>query len=112
MIFFNIAAIHTTSSVRLRVIYSLEMTYRSTQLLSHVLFNLATYPSYIEPLREEISAVIKAEGWTKAATESMRKLDSFMKESQRLHGSDAGKSFQIYNSKVLVSLTRPTSLQS
>jgi len=72
LIFFNIAAIHTTSS-----------------LLSHVLFNLATHSSYIEPLREEISAIVKTEGWTQAATQNMRKLDSFMKESQRLHGSDA-----------------------
>lgn len=72
MIWLNIAAIRTTSS-----------------LLTHVLFNLATYGSYIEPLREEISTIVEAEGWNKASIEKMRKLDSFVKESQRVHGSDA-----------------------
>ncbi|KAF5363880.1 hypothetical protein D9756_000065 [Leucocoprinus leucothites] len=72
MIFLNIAAIHTTAS-----------------LLTHVLFNLATYSSYIEPLREEISKIIELEGWNKISIEKMRKLDSFVKESQRLHGSES-----------------------
>lgn len=45
---------------------------------------------YIEPLREEISSIVRTEGWTKAAIDNMQKLDSFIKESQRLHGSDAG----------------------
>ncbi|KAJ3570466.1 hypothetical protein NP233_g4384 [Leucocoprinus birnbaumii] len=72
MIFLNIAAIHTTAS-----------------LLTHVLFNLATYTSYVKPLREEISDIINKEGWTKISMEKLKKLDSFVKESQRLHGSEA-----------------------
>jgi cytochrome P450 len=74
MTFLNIAAIHTTS-----------------KLLAQVLFNLATYTSYIEPLREEISTIIDAEGWNKVSLEKMRKLDSFVKESQRLHGTEASE---------------------
>ncbi|KAJ3551745.1 hypothetical protein NP233_g13020 [Leucocoprinus birnbaumii] len=72
LIWINIASIRTTSS-----------------LLSHVLINLATYTSYIEPLRKEISAIVEAEGWSKSSIERMRKLDSFVKESQRVHGSSA-----------------------
>ncbi|KAJ3570644.1 hypothetical protein NP233_g4261 [Leucocoprinus birnbaumii] len=72
MIFLNIVAIHTTSA-----------------LLTHVLFNLASYVSYIEPLREEIFELVQAEGWSKITLEKMRKLDSFIKESQRVYGTDA-----------------------
>ena len=40
----------------------------------------------MEPLREEDEAVTAADGWTKAAMGKMRKLDSFLKESQRFNG--------------------------
>ena len=39
----------------------------------------------MKPLREEVEEIIKQEGWTKAAIDQMYKLDSFIKESQRLH---------------------------
>jgi hypothetical protein len=68
-------------------------TYPSIQLLTHVLFNLAAYPSYTQPLRDEISSIIQAEGWDKLSIEKMRKLDSFIKESQRLYGTEAGQQF-------------------
>ncbi|XP_006456956.1 hypothetical protein AGABI2DRAFT_78683, partial [Agaricus bisporus var. bisporus H97] len=72
MIFIHFASISTTS-----------------ELLSHVLFSLASYTSYIKPLREEISTIVEAEGWTKSAFDKMRKLDSFIKETQRVHGCSA-----------------------
>jgi len=61
------------------------------KVLTHILFDLATYTSYIEPLREEISVIVEAEGWNKVSMEKMRKLDSFMKESHRLNGSGFGE---------------------
>lgn len=36
-------------------------------------------------MRDEAEAVIEAHGWTKAAMQRMRKIDSFLKESQRLN---------------------------
>ncbi|KAF8955284.1 cytochrome P450 [Flammula alnicola] len=63
----NFAAIHTTSNA-----------------FTHVLYDLAAYPEYVKPMREEIEAVIEAEGWTKVSMGKMRKVDSFIKESQRL----------------------------
>jgi hypothetical protein len=39
----------------------------------------------MKPLREEIEEIIQREGWTKAGLDQMSKLDSFIKESQRLH---------------------------
>jgi hypothetical protein len=48
------------------------------------LYDLAAHPEYVTPMREEVEAVIAAEGWTKAAMGKMRRVDSFVKESQRL----------------------------
>lgn len=56
------------------------------------LYYLAAHPEYIEPLRQEVDMVISQEGWTKAALGKMQKLDSFLKESQRITGLAAGKS--------------------
>ncbi|KAJ7644780.1 cytochrome P450 [Roridomyces roridus] len=63
----NMAAIHTSS-----------MT------VSQTLFDLAFHPEYLQPLREEVETVLNAEGWSKAALNNMVKLDSFMRESQRM----------------------------
>jgi cytochrome P450 len=50
----------------------------------HAFYYLATFPEYIQPLREEVDEVIKSEGWTKTGLDQMHKIDSFIKESQRL----------------------------
>ncbi|KDR68411.1 hypothetical protein GALMADRAFT_231377 [Galerina marginata CBS 339.88] len=63
----NFAAIHTTSMA-----------------LTHILYDLAAYPEYAEPMRQEVENIIKAEGLTKVSVIKMRKVDSFIKESQRL----------------------------
>ena len=56
------------------------------QSISHALLHLAAEPKYIQPLREEVEAIVAAEGWTKAAMGKMWKIDSFLKESQRVNG--------------------------
>jgi len=65
----NFAAIHTTSST-----------------VTQVLYRLLANPEYLEPLREEVDAVIREEGWTKAGIDKMYKIDSFLRETQRLDG--------------------------
>jgi len=55
------------------------------QALTQALFYLALFPEYWKPLRDEVQEALSQEGWTKAALDRMRKLDSFIKESQRLH---------------------------
>ncbi|KAK0493209.1 cytochrome P450 [Armillaria luteobubalina] len=65
----NFAAIHMTS-----------MT------VTIMLFALAAHPEYIQILRDEVETAITAEGTTKAAMGKMHKLDSFVKETQRLYG--------------------------
>ncbi len=54
--------------------------------MTQVLYCLLTHPEYIEPLRQEVDAVISEEGWTKAGLDKMRKLDSFLRETQRFDG--------------------------
>ncbi|KDR83206.1 hypothetical protein GALMADRAFT_239044 [Galerina marginata CBS 339.88] len=63
----NFAAIHTTSNA-----------------FTHILYDLAVYPEYVGPMREEAEAIIEADGWTKLAMGKMHKIDSFIKESGRL----------------------------
>ncbi|KAH7040883.1 cytochrome P450 [Microdochium trichocladiopsis] len=73
------AAIHTT---RLAII--------------HALYDLAAHPEYVEPLRQEIAAVRAEEGspvLKKQTLTALRKLDSFMKESQR-HSPPSVATFQ------------------
>ncbi|KAK0230008.1 cytochrome P450 [Armillaria nabsnona] len=70
VLLFNLAAIHTTS-----------MTFTTT------LYALAIHPEYAETLRDEVEAIIDEEGCTKSAMGKMSKLDSFVKEAQRLYGN-------------------------
>ncbi|KAL4073607.1 cytochrome P450, partial [Scleroderma citrinum] len=55
-------------------------------VLTQAFYNLAAYPQYVQPLREEVEAITKELGWTKEALSEMRKLDSFIKETMRLEG--------------------------
>ncbi|KAK0229999.1 cytochrome P450 [Armillaria nabsnona] len=66
----NLGAIHTTS-----------MTFTTA------LYALATHPEYAEILRDEVESIINEEGYTKSAMGKMSKLDSFVKEAQRLYGN-------------------------
>ncbi|RDB27628.1 Ent-kaurene oxidase [Hypsizygus marmoreus] len=64
----NFAAIHT-----------------STMAFTHALFYLAEHPEYVRPMRDEIKEIVDQEGWTHSGLSKMVKLDSFIKESQRLN---------------------------
>ncbi|KAF8549327.1 cytochrome P450 [Imleria badia] len=65
----NFAAIHTSSNS-----------------FAQALFYLAGNPQYIQPLREEVEGIIEKDGWSKAVLSKMRKIDSFLKECQRVEG--------------------------
>ncbi|KAI0741599.1 cytochrome P450 [Daedaleopsis nitida] len=65
----NFAAIHTSSNS-----------------IVHALYDLAANPEYIQPLRDEIAPIVAQEGWTKGSMGRMWKLDSFLRESQRVNG--------------------------
>ncbi|KAF8494612.1 cytochrome P450 [Russula emetica] len=69
MLVTNFAGIHATS-----------LASTATQVLYRLLAN----PEYLKPLREEVDAVIKEQGWTKAGMDKMYKIDSFLRETLRL----------------------------
>lgn len=52
--------------------------------VAQVLFDLCAHPEYVEPLRQEALEVLCKGGYTKQALAGMKKIDSFMRESQRL----------------------------
>ncbi|KAF8123587.1 cytochrome P450 [Boletus edulis] len=58
----------------------------TSHAFTHGLFYLAANPQYIQPLREEVEGVIEKYGWSKATMSRMRKVDSFLKECQRVEG--------------------------
>lgn len=63
----NFAALHTT-----------------TMSFTYVMYELATRPKYVQPLREEIEAVTGEEGWSRDAMHKLWKVDSFIKECLRV----------------------------
>ncbi|KAH7914791.1 cytochrome P450 [Hygrophoropsis aurantiaca] len=75
-------------SICLRIlVLNFASLHTSAQALTHALLHLATHPKFLDPLREEAEAVIDQEGWTTASMKKLYKLDSFLKESQRLSGT-------------------------
>lgn len=52
----------------------------------YALYRLAAHPEYAEILRSEVESVTEEYGWTSQAIRNMRKVDSFLRESQRLDG--------------------------
>lgn len=71
-----LAAIHTTSN-----------------LLTNVVYDLAAYPEYVDPLREEIKAVLAEDGsLKKTSLLKLKLMDSVIKESQRVNPVSIGKS--------------------
>ncbi|KAJ7086865.1 cytochrome P450 [Mycena belliarum] len=73
----NMAAIHTSSTASIFRFLT----------LTNALFDLTMYPEHMQPMREEAERVIAEEGWSKASLASMHKIDSFLRESQRLNSS-------------------------
>ncbi|KAF8270428.1 cytochrome P450 [Lactarius quietus] len=68
MLAVNFAAIFTTSFA-----------------ITGVLYHLLSNPEYIEPLRRDVETAVAEEGWTKAGMDKMLKIDSFLRESQRIY---------------------------
>ncbi|KAJ5665206.1 uncharacterized protein N7477_007654 [Penicillium maclennaniae] len=67
------------------LLVSLAVVHTSTMAMCHILYDLIHHPEYLEPLREEITKTLP-DGWanaTKASFEAQRRMDSFLRESQR-----------------------------
>lgn len=67
------------------LLMSLAVVHTSSMAMCHGLFDLMLMPDYVGPLREEIMETL-ADGWenaTKRSFDSQRRMDSFLRESQR-----------------------------
>ncbi|KAF2086784.1 cytochrome P450 [Saccharata proteae CBS 121410] len=74
------------SQADVQVQLALAAIHTTTMTTTHILYDLATYPEFIEPLREELRTVLKeTNGMQKETMNKLKKLDSFMKESQRFN---------------------------
>jgi cytochrome P450 len=75
ILYVNFSAIHTTSVS-----------------IAQALYDLAVHREFQDPIRDEIKCILKSSGgWTRHALTKMRKLDSSLKESQRLHPVTTGR---------------------
>ncbi|PWY96731.1 putative cytochrome P450 [Aspergillus sclerotioniger CBS 115572] len=65
---------------------SLASNHTTAMALTECLYDLCAHPEYQDELRQEVQDAIEADGgWRKTTLLRMRRLDSFMKESQRMH---------------------------
>ena len=73
----------------LQVVMALASIHTSQMNAVHVLYDLAARPEYLSELRGEIAELVRDDGpwraWQKPSFAKLRKLDSFIRESQRLN---------------------------
>jgi len=105
MLRLNFASLHTTAIVGRLCCISTPLHSNScfsfirmllttkNQSFMHTFYQVAAQPSSIQaPLRAEVEAAIAQYGWTKESVDSMKRLDSVFRESQRFWGLGAGES--------------------
>lgn len=68
------------------LILTLASSHTTSMVACQALFQMCEHPEYIPELRDEVRGVIEEDqGWRKTTLTKLRKLDSFVKESQRVH---------------------------
>ena len=82
---------NTQADVQLLI--GLASVHTTSVATTHCLYDLIYRPGYIDSLRDEVDQVWKEDRghMTKTSLHKLVKLDSFMKESQRINGNNLGK---------------------
>ncbi|KAG5651608.1 hypothetical protein H0H81_008068 [Sphagnurus paluster] len=82
---------HTPYEITRNIIaLNLQAVSTTSLAFTHALYHLAASNTHVvQPMREEIQAALRGEGWTLHALERMHRIDSFLKESMRLSGLHA-----------------------
>ncbi|KIL65470.1 hypothetical protein M378DRAFT_24043 [Amanita muscaria Koide BX008] len=75
---------NTNAFVRIILGTIFGASHTTTMSFTSVLYELATRPEYIQPLRDEVEAVMKEEGWSQGSVRRLWKVDSFIKECLRV----------------------------
>ncbi|KAH6664961.1 cytochrome P450 [Halenospora varia] len=96
-----------------QMVLSFAAIHTTTMAVSHVIFDLVSRREYIQPLREEIERVLEEDGYDlngdgsmklkKSSFPKLRKLDSFLKESQRLNPPGLANNRRVLNSNIKLS---------
>ncbi|CAG7973909.1 unnamed protein product [Penicillium salamii] len=69
---------------RVQVTLALAAIHTTSNLITNIVYDLAAYPEYIQPLRDEICAVAAEDGeLKKTSLLKLKLMDSIMRESQR-----------------------------
>ena len=76
-----------SSLAHLEVVLSLASIHTTQMNAVHCLYDLIAHREFLQPIRDEINQVLQEDGpwmsWEKSSFSKLRKLDSFMRESQR-----------------------------
>lgn len=77
---------HPFALAHRQLLVSLASIHTTSMQTSHFVYDLCAHPEYVEPLREEIVSVLREDnGFKKTTLNKLRKMDSFLKESQRMN---------------------------
>ncbi|KFH47342.1 Ent-kaurene oxidase-like protein [Hapsidospora chrysogenum ATCC 11550] len=77
---------HPNDIAHRQLLVSLASIHTTSMQVSHFIYDICSHPEYFEPIREEIVSVLREDGGFKKPTlNKLRKMDSFLKESQRLN---------------------------
>lgn len=74
-----------------QITLSLVAIHTTSDLLTETMFNIAMHKELFQPLREEVIAVLSAEGLKKTALYNLKLMDSVIKETQRMRPVILGK---------------------
>lgn len=78
--------INTSFLTNQTLFIAIASTRSTASSLINTLFDLISFPEYQSPLLQEIETVLaETGGWNLSAVQKMKRLDSFIKESQRLN---------------------------
>lgn len=70
---------------RRALIMGLASIHLTTMAAAHIIYDICAAPEYFEPLREELVNALGEDGaWDKTTVNKLRKMDSFLRESQRM----------------------------
>lgn len=70
---------------RRALIMGLASIHLTTMAAAHIIYDICAAPEYFEPLREELVNALGEDGaWDKTTANKLRKMDSFLRESQRM----------------------------
>ncbi|KAA8563977.1 hypothetical protein EYC84_011978 [Monilinia fructicola] len=96
-----------------QVTLSFAAIYTTTMASTHAIFDLISHPEFIAPLREEIDQVTAEDGYEidgsgkknlkKQSFAKLKKLDSFLKESQRFSPSGLISNLRLTTAPLLLS---------